>query len=105
MRRIEGFENSTNEALKRAYSLARENEASILILNQETSLEEAEGIAKACRKQNLSIAIADRFEYDLEEEAKKFKAAGFRKEGWMTVCTEMRDENTPRIEQALLMRI
>ena len=105
MRKIEGFENSSNKALERAYSLARENGAGTLIFNRETSLEEAEGIAKACRKQNLSIAIADRFEYDLEEEARKFKAAGFRKEGWMTVCTEMRDGNTPRIEQALLMRI
>ena len=105
MRKIEGFENSTNEALKRAYSLARENEASILIFNQETSLEEAEGIAKACRKQNLSIAIADRFEYELEREAGKFKAAGFSEGGWMTVFTEMKDEHTPRIENALLMRI
>lgn len=105
MRKIEGFENSSNRALKRAYSLARENGANTLIFNQETSLEEARGIKEACMKHHLSIAIADRFEYSLEKEAGKFKAAGFSEAGWMTVFTEMKDEYTPRIENALMMMI
>lgn len=105
MRKIDAFENTKIKALKRAYSLARENEASILIFNQVTSKEDIEGIAKACREQEVSIAIADRFEYDLDEEVRKFEAAGFSEAGWMSVSTEMIDEFRPRVEQAMQMRI